>query len=252
MTDLSGRTALVTGGGSGLGARIADHLVRGGANVVVVGRRREPLEQTRLILGKAVRAEVCDVADSRSVADLSDRLSDLEVSILVNNAGIPGPVAPLTEVSAEQWDEVFAVNVRGTFLMCRAFLPAMINRRAGDIINLASVSGKRPLERRTPYCASKMAVIGLTSTLAFEVGSQGVRVNALSPGPVEGDRMHRNFTLEADRTGVSYDEARQAFVGRSALRRMVTEDEIGKAVVAMLGMAGLTGADVDLSAGMIA
>ena len=147
---------------------------------------------------------------------------------------------------------MFAVNVRGTFLMCRAFLPAMYRRGTGDVINLASVSGKRPLERRTPYTASKMAVLGLTSTLAFEAGRHGVRVNALSPGPVEGDRMHRNFTLEAERTGTTYDAARQEFVGRAALGRMVTPEEVGEAVVAMLGLAGMTGADVDLSAGMIA
>jgi NAD(P)-dependent dehydrogenase (short-subunit alcohol dehydrogenase family) len=147
---------------------------------------------------------------------------------------------------------VFATNVRGTYLMCHEFLPPMIENRAGDVINLASVSGKRPLIRRTPYCASKMAVIGLTATLAFEVGPYGVRVNTLSPGPVEGERMDRNFRLEAERTSATYDEARDAFVGRSALGRMITEDEVGEAVVAMLRLPGMSGADVDLSAGMVA
>jgi NAD(P)-dependent dehydrogenase (short-subunit alcohol dehydrogenase family) len=137
-------------------------------------------------------------------------------------------------------------------LICKAFLPAMVGRGAGDVINIASVSGKRPLARRTPYCASKMAVIGLTSTLAFEVGPAGVHVNTLSPGPVEGPRMDRNFRLEAERSGTSYDAARQAFVSRAALGRMVTEDEVGAAVVAMLAMPGLCGADIDLSAGMVA
>lgn len=143
----------------------------------------------------AARAETCDVADPDSVADLADRLADEEVSIVVNNAGIAGPVAPLVEVSPQEWDEVFAVNVRGTYLVCRAFLPPMLERGDGDVVNVASVSGKRPLARRTPYCASKTAVLGLTSTLAFEAGPAGVRVNALSPGPVEGDRMERNFAL---------------------------------------------------------
>lgn len=252
MTDLSGRTALVTGGGSGLGAAIAAHLTEAGARVVVTGRRADVLERTRAALGTDVRAEVCDVADPAQVADLAGRLADEDVSIVVNNAGVAGPVAPLTEIDAGAWDDVFAVNVRGTFLVCQAFLPAMLSRGDGDIVNLASVSGKRPLERRTPYCASKMAVLGLTSTLAFEVGGQGVRVNALSPGPVEGERMHRNFTLEAERTGRSYDEARAAFVGRAALGRMVTEEEVGRALLAILAMRGMTGADVDLSGGMVA
>jgi NAD(P)-dependent dehydrogenase (short-subunit alcohol dehydrogenase family) len=252
MTPLDGRTAVVTGGGSGLGAAIAGALVEAGADVVLVGRRRDVLDTTAEKIGPAARTAVCDVSDPASVAELADSLARDEVSILVNNAGIAGPVAPLVEVSVEDWDEVFAVNVRGIFLMCRAFLPGMVARGSGDVVNLASVSGKRPLERRTPYCASKMAVLGLTSTLAFEVGGSGVRVNALSPGPVEGERMARNFRLEAARTGTSYDEAERAFVNRSALGRMVTEEEVARATVAILGLTGLSGADVDLSAGMIA
>jgi len=128
----------------------------------------------------------------------------------------------------------------------------MIERRDGDIVNLASVSDKGPLARRTPYCASKMAVIGMTNTLALEVGPYGIRVNSLSPGPVEGERMSRNFRLEAERRSTTVDEARAAFVNRSALGRMVTEDEVGQAVLAMLAMPGMSGADVDLSAEMVA
>ncbi|MET1006212.1 MAG: SDR family oxidoreductase, partial [Propionibacteriaceae bacterium] len=229
---LTGRTALVTGGGNGLGAAIARALHAQGAAVVVVGRRPEPLAALCTELGEGASWHACDVADPTSVAGLRDSLVGTDISILVNNAGIAGPVAPLVDISVEEWDEVFDVNVRGVFLLCRAFLPAMVARGSGDVINLASVSGKRPLVRRTPYTASKMAVIGLTSTLAFEVGPSGVNVNSLSPGPVAGPRMERNFTLEAQRTGTSYAEAEQAFVSRAALGRMVTEAEVGSAVVA--------------------
>lgn len=247
----TGRTALVTGAGNGLGRSIAIALGREGARIILTGRHRDTLEAVVAELDDA-RAAVSDVADPASVAALAAELADEEVSILVNNAGVAGPVAPLVDVEPADWDEVFAVNVRGTYLMCRAFLPAMIARGAGDIVNVASVSGKRPLARRTPYTASKMAVIGLTATLAAEVGPLGVTVNSLSPGPVEGERMDRNFAREAERTGVSVAEARQAFVSRSVLNRMVTEEEVGAAVVAMLQMPGLHGADIDLSAGMIA
>lgn len=252
MTSLRGRTALVTGGGSGLGAAIATALHDAGAEVIVVGRNEARLEQVVDRLGDRARALTCDVADAASVDALRDALSGTEISILVNNAGIPGPVAALTDIDPGEWDEVFDVNVRGTFLLCRAFLPGMVERGEGDVINVASVSGKRPLAHRTPYCASKMAVIGLTSTLAFEVGPSGVRVNTLSPGPVAGPRMERNFRLEAERSGASIADAEQAFVSRAALGRMVTETEVGAAVVAMLGMPGMCGADVDLSAGMVA
>lgn len=247
---LRGRTALVTGGGSGLGRAIALALDSRGARVIVAGRTRENLERVASECADA-RAEVVDVSDADSVALLAADVGD-EVSILVNNAGVTGPVAPLTAITPAEWDDVFATNVRGVFLMSRAFLPPMITRGSGDIINIASVSGKRPLAGRTPYTASKMAVIGLTATLAQEVGPEGVMVNSLSPGPVEGARMNRNFAREAERTGTTVEEAREAFVSRSALHRMVTEDEVAAAVLAILQMPGLCGADIDLSAGMIA
>lgn len=189
---------------------------------------------------------------AESVALLAEQLQDECISILINNAGVAGPVAELIDIDPAEWDDVFATNVRGVFLMCRAFIPPMIARRSGDVINMASVSGKRPLARRTPYTASKMAVIGLTATLALEVGPSGVTVNSLSPGPVRGPRMHRNFRLEAERTGITAEQAEENFVSRSALHRMVLEDEVADAVVAMLHMPGLCAADIDLSAGMVA
>lgn len=249
---LAGRTALVSGGGSGLGAAITRALLADGAQVVITGRNEQVLKNTATRLGPDVVHRVCDVSRPGDVEALAADLAGKEISVLVNNAGIAGPVAPLTEISPQDWDEVFDVNVRGVFLMCRAFLPAMTARGAGDVVNIASVSGKRPLLRRTPYCASKMAVIGLTATLAGEVGPMGVTVNSLSPGPVAGPRMERNFRLEAERIGGSYAQAEEAFVSRSALGRMVTEDEVGAAVGAMLRMPGLCGADIDLSAGMVA
>jgi NAD(P)-dependent dehydrogenase (short-subunit alcohol dehydrogenase family) len=248
---LSGRRALVTGAGNGLGRAIAAAYAREGIHVVLAGRTREKLEETRALLPEgSARVAVCDVSDPDQVAALAAEVGD--VSILVNNAGIAGPVKPLTEIEPDEWDEVFAANVRSVYLVCRAFLPAMVKAGRGDVINVASVSGKRPLIRRTPYTASKMALIGLTRTLAFEVGPLGVSVNTLSPGPVRGPRMARNFRLEAAAAGTTEAAAERAFVSRSALDRLVEEDEVAAAAVAMLQMPGLCGADIDLSAGMVA
>jgi len=247
-----GRTALVTGAGNGLGRAIAIALAGAGARVILAGRDRTKLKTVAAEIEAPTLVATVDTSDEESVRDLAAALGDEEVSILVNNAGIAGPVAPLTDIDVAEWDEVFAVNVRGVFLMCRAFVPDMAARGSGDIVNLASVSGKRPLARRTPYTASKMAVIGLTTTLAHEVGPLGVSVNTLSPGPVSGPRMERNFAHEAARTGTTAVEAEAALVARSALGRMVTESEVAAAVLAMLAMPGLTGADIDLSAGMVA
>ena len=254
--DLTGRTALVTGAGNGLGRAIARQLAVAGVRVIATGRHREPLQETADLIradgGAPARVAQVDVAQVESVDALRRELDDETISILVNNAGVPGPVASLIDIDPADWNAVFDVNVTGVFLMCRAFLPAMIERGTGDVINLASVSGKRPLARRTPYTASKMAVIGLTTTLAAEVGPLGITVNSLSPGPVRGPRMERNFAMEAERTGRTPDEARAEFAGRALLGRLVEEDEVGYAVVAMLRMPGLHAADIDLSAGMVA
>lgn len=253
--NLVGRTALVTGAGNGLGRNISRHLAGAGVRVIMTGRGRAPLEETAGLVAEAGtpgRVATADQSDPASVAELAEEVADEQISILVNNAGIPGPVASLWDIEPGEWDEVFQVNVKGIYLICRAFLPAMIAHRRGDVINLASVSGKRPLARRTPYCASKMAVLGLTTTLAAEVGEFGISVNSLSPGPVNGPRMDRNFTLEAARTGMNEQQARDALTARALLGRMVEEDEVGQAVVAMLRMPGLHAADIDLSAGMVA
>jgi NAD(P)-dependent dehydrogenase (short-subunit alcohol dehydrogenase family) len=248
---VAGRTALVTGAGNGLGRAIAATLGRAGARVVLVGRDAVKLAAVAAELADA-RVATADTSDPAAVSALFSELAAEEISILINNAGIAGPVAPLINVDPSEWDEVFAVNVRGVFLMCQAFLPSMLAAGTGDIINVASVSGKRPLANRTPYTASKMAVLGLTATLAHEVGPLGVTVNSLSPGPVRGPRMERNFRLEAAASGSSPADAERAFVSRAALGRMVEESEVADAVIAMLHMPGMAAADVDLSAGMVA
>ena len=254
MIQLGLPADVVTGGGSGLGAVMARRLVRegrpGGAGRAAVRRRRGRGRRAR---GPGPGGGAATSLPRHDVAALGRRLADDDVSILVNNAGIGGPVAELPDITAEEWDEVFAINVRGTFLMCRALLPAMYERGAGDVVNVASVSGKRPLARRTPYCASKMAVIGLTSTLAHEAGPHGVRVNTLSPGPVESERMERNFRLEAERTGSIGRRGRTRVRGAGRTRshgharggRRTRSSRCSR-------MPGLTGSDVDLSGGMIA
>jgi NAD(P)-dependent dehydrogenase (short-subunit alcohol dehydrogenase family) len=253
---VAGRTALVSGAGNGLGRVISLTLARHGAAVVLVGRTPEKLAavaaEIEAVGDVASRVVICDTSDPDAVIRLADDLRDEEISILVNNAGVGGPVASLFEIEPKEWDDVFAINVRGVYLMCRALIPPMVARGSGDVINVASVSGKRPLPGRTPYAASKMAVIGLTTSLAYEVGPLGVMVNSLSPGPVHGARMAGNFAKAAERRGISADQAEQEFVSRSALHRMISEEEVADAVVAMLHMPGLCAADIDLSAGMVA
>jgi NAD(P)-dependent dehydrogenase (short-subunit alcohol dehydrogenase family) len=254
VTNLQGRTAVVTGAGNGIGRAITLELARHGVSVIAVGRTASRLQET-VTAARALEAtalhEVCDVTQPDQVDQLAARLPS-EVSILINNAGIAGPVKALHDITPEEWDEVFAANTKSIYLMTRAVLPAMIERRKGDILNIASVTGKRPLVGRTPYAASKLAVIGLTRTLAHEVADHGITVNSLSPGPVQGQRMSRNFQREAARTGQDPAAIERQFTARAAQQRMVTETEVAQAAIGILSLSGLCGADLDLSSGMIA
>ncbi len=225
--------------------------------MAICGRSSAPLRSTLEELQHRnvdALAVTCDVSIPEAVERLRREVEawKTSISILVNNAGIPGPTVDLVDLDPDDWDAVMATNVRGVYLCCRAFLPSMIERHDGDIVNIASVSGKRPLPRRTPYCASKMAVIGLTSTLAMEVGPSGVRVNTVSPGPLRGDRMIGVFERDARAAGITVEEAERRFVSRGALGRLLEEEEIADGVLAVLSMRGLTGADLDLSGGMVA
>lgn len=252
--DLAGRRAVVTGGGSGLGREVALALGRCGAELLLVGRTARDLDAvtTELrLLGADAEYAIVDVGSAEAVERLAELQTTRPISILVNNAGIGGPVRNLIDIEPHEWDEVFNVNVRGTYLMSRALLPGMIAQGGGDIINISSVLAKRPSAGRTPYAASKLAIVALTATLAFEVGPAGVRVNCLSPGPVESDRMRRVFRGESERSGISVEQAEANFVSRAAGNRMLDPMEVGDAVIAILGMTGMTGADIDLSVGMI-
>lgn len=254
-SDLRGRVAVITGAGNGLGRAIAIALADAGVTAVLMGRdasKLEAVEAEIAALGGSALSIRCDTGDEASVADAAAQLADREVSILVNNAGVAGPVAQLIDIDIADWDDTFAVNVRGVFLMCRAFLPGMLDRGVGDIVNVSSVAAKRPLPGRTPYGASKAALLGLTTTLSSEVAARGVKVNSLSPGPIAGPRMTRNFTLEAERRGITVQQAEEEYVSKAASKRMVTESEVADAALAIIRLGGLNGADIDLTAGMFA
>ena len=198
----------------------------------VAGRTASTLEDTSAALraaGHDARVVLVDVSDPESVAALARRrrrrgdLDPRQQRRRRRSGGAPG-----RRRARRVGRRVRHQRARDVPDVPRAVLPPMIERGTGDIINVASVSGKRPLPRRTPYCASKMAVIGLTTTLAAEVGPLGITVNSLSPGPVAGPRMDRNFRLEAERLGISVEEATEAFVSRALLHRMVTEARGGR------------------------
>jgi NAD(P)-dependent dehydrogenase (short-subunit alcohol dehydrogenase family) len=251
------RVAVVTGGGRGLGRAFAFRLAESGASVCIAGRDQEVLDGTAAELtsnGFEALALQADVSNPDDVEALKDRVeSDLgRVSILVNNAGIAGPTAPIGEIDPGDWEQTVASNLRSAYLCSRAFVPAMVEDGHGDVVFVGSVAASRPLARRTPYCASKAALGGLTRSLALEVGRSGVRVNCLSPGPVEGARMDEVFEREAEATGTSVEQAREAYISKSAAHRLVTTEEVTDGLISILSSTGINGVEIDLSGGMFA
>ena len=183
---LKEKVAVITGGGKGLGRVIALACAREGADVVLASRSLEALEGTRAeveSLGRQALVVPTDIRHEDSVRNLAEQVLAHygRIDILVNNTGITGPTAPLWEITPAEWEETFAVNVTGAYLCCRAFLPAMIERRSGCILFISSMTGKRPLFGRSPYAAGKLALVGLARTLAWETGLYGIRVNVISP-----------------------------------------------------------------------
>jgi NAD(P)-dependent dehydrogenase (short-subunit alcohol dehydrogenase family) len=254
--SLDGRVAIVTGGGRGLGRAIALRLAREGASVVIAGpdpRETDVVADEVAATGRIGLALAVDVTRENEIREMAAR-ADHEfghVDILVNNAGIMGPTAPVGQVALADWDEVLAVNLTGAFLCARAVLPGMIARRSGKIVNIASMAGKTAYALRSPYAVSKWGLIGLTLTLAREVGEHQIQVNAVCPGPVEGDRMRRVIAERASQSGQDPALVEGDYLRRAALGRMVRANDVA-AAVAFLASAeadNITGEALDVSAG---
>lgn len=257
MKRLAGRTVVVTGAGRGIGRAISLRCAAEGAAVALAGRSTGELEEVAARVrgtgGQAVVAST-DVTDAASTTEMVKRV-EAELGppdVLVANSGVAGPTAPLWEVSPEDWDATYAVNVRGVFLCCRAVLPGMVRRGAGSIAVVGSMSGKRPLANRTPYTSSKTALIGLVRTLALETGPYGVRVNLVSPGPVTGPRLDAVLEGQSRRIGRPADELRADLAGESPLRRFTEPEDVADAIVFLSSeqARNITGEDLNVSAGL--
>jgi len=242
LADFVGRRALVTGAGSGIGLSITRKLLLRGAEVIAVDLRTEDVPDA------AIRVSL-DVSDEEQVERVLGSLGEHgPIDTLFNNAGI-GSTKSVIDCEAEEWDRVFGVNVRGTYLMCKHLLPSMLANRYGVIVNTASAAGLIGLRDRAAYCASKGAVIALTKQIAVQWAADGIRCNSICPGTVDSPWVARLLDEAEDPVA-----RRDQLVGRQPMGRLGTPDEIAEAAIYLASDAAafITGTDLVIDGGITA
>jgi NAD(P)-dependent dehydrogenase (short-subunit alcohol dehydrogenase family) len=254
---LQDKVALITGGGKGIGRATALLFAKEGAKVVVNGTDQEAIEAVTKEIndgGGQAFAHQADIADEELVKQMVDiSLKEFgKIDILINNSGIAGPTAPLVNVNRDDWDRTLAVNLTGAMLCAKYALPGMIERQSGAIINITSVAGLGGYALRSPYCASKWAMIGLTKTIALEVGQFGITSNAIAPGPVRGPRIEGVIRNRAQEMGRSFEEVEREYTGMTTLKRMVENEDIAAMALFLASDEGrnITGEVINISSGM--
>ncbi|RPK38725.1 SDR family oxidoreductase [Streptomyces sp. NBC_01260] len=248
MTDLTNEVVLVTGAARGIGAAVATMAAAAGARVGVLDIDGEGARETARRIGPAAGWAACDITCEDQVRDAVATLrEDLGAPTgLVNNAG-RNSYADVVSMTTQQWDEVFGVDLKGAWLMARAVLPDMTARGRGSIVNIASMHATMTCPGMFPYASAKAGLVGLTRSMALEVGPQGVRVNAVSPGYIETDLLAEYFDQEQP-------HVRQEAVAKHILGRLGTPDQVASVVTFLLSDAAgfVTGADWAVDGGVSA
>jgi NAD(P)-dependent dehydrogenase (short-subunit alcohol dehydrogenase family) len=224
--SLHNQRVLVTAGAGGIGYVMAETFVKAGARVHLCDVVPGAIEETTKALG--VTATLCDVSDLKQVdqlfADVRKHLGGLDV--LVNNAGIAGPTGKVEDITVEDWRRCIDIDLNGMFYCTRLGMPMLKAAGGGTIINLSSAAGRLGFPYRTPYAAAKWAVVGFTKSLSMEVGTDNIRVNAIQPGVVEGDRIDRVIDAKAKALGISFEEQRAISLERVSMKSMVSPQDI--------------------------
>ncbi|MFC0403286.1 SDR family oxidoreductase [Paraburkholderia rhizosphaerae] len=249
LTPRAGLRVLVTGGASGIGLAIAQAFVETGARVHVCDASQQTIDALQRSQQQAsesgsstITATLADVADHGAVervfSDVTHQLGGLDV--LVNNAGIAGPTGGVDEIDVAEWEQTIDINLNAQFYFARRAVPLLRDARdGGSIVALSSVAGRLGYAYRTPYSATKWAIVGLTKSLAIELGPTGIRVNTIQPGIVKGPRIERVISARAQQLGLSYEEMERRYLDKISLRRMTTPEEVAATALFLCSPAGM-------------
>src|SRR3954465_8550287 len=235
-TSAKGLRVLVTAGAAGIGRAIAQTFLEHGARVQVCDVDDQALSSLPKEIFR-VKADVANLADVERLFDeVKKNLGGLDV--LVNNAGIAGPTAKVEDIRPEDWDRCIAVDLNGMFYCTRKAMAMVKAAGGGSIVNLSSAAGRHGFPQRSPYSAAKWGVVGFTKSLAVEAGPDKVRVNAILPGIVEGERIERVIAAKAKATGVSYAEFERKFLETTSLHSTVSAQDIANMALFLCTPAG--------------
>jgi NAD(P)-dependent dehydrogenase (short-subunit alcohol dehydrogenase family) len=223
----NGRRVVVTAAASGIGFAIAKTFAANGDRVHICDINEHALNEVTKGT-PAITAMICDISDRSSIEAFVKGAADTlgGIDVLVNNAGISGPTAPVEEMDPDQWQAVLAVNLTGTFNVTRLAIPFLKKSETGVIIIMSSLGGRFGYPNRSPYAATKRGLIALTETLAIELGDAGIRVNAIAPGAVDGDRIRRVLQGRAEASGRSLDDVTADALSIQAIKRFVDPNDI--------------------------
>lgn len=229
---IQGLRVAISGAASGIGLGMTRRFLEEGARVCICDSSEAAIEKMD-VRNPNLFATVCDVSDRSSVErwvrEIANKLGGLDC--LVNNAGIAGPTGLVQEIAPEDWDRTFSINITGQFNVTRLALALFESSTNASILNMSSSAGRLGFAQRSPYAASKWAVIGFTKSLAKELGPKGIRVNAMLPGLVDGERIFRVFADKAAARGISPEEQRDAALSHVSMRKLVPIDELADMAV---------------------
>jgi NAD(P)-dependent dehydrogenase (short-subunit alcohol dehydrogenase family) len=239
--EIRGLRVMISAGANGIGLEIARAFIREGARVHVCDVDTGAIDRMRKS-DPDVTASLCDVADRRQVARFFEegiaKLGGLDC--LVNNAGIAGPTGKVEEIDPAEWDRCIAIDLTGQFNCVRLAVPHLRKSKNASIMNVSSLAGRLGFALRTPYASAKWGVIGLTKSLSIELGDDGIRVNALLPGVVSGERQKRVLTAKAQAKGISYEEMEKLALSFTSLKEYVTPQQLADYVVFAASTKGRT------------
>jgi len=256
MRRFENQNVIVTGSSEGVGRTIAEAFAKEGARLVLVNRR-PATETEKLVAAAGGKADsiVCDIAKEADVIAMGKMAAELlggRIDILINNAGFNGKAGLVKDVRLEDWEYTLRVNLTGTMMVCRAIVPHMIARKAGKILNMASNVGRRGLPFRSDYVCSKWALLGFTQTLALELVEHNIRVNAVCPGPIEGDRIEQLVRMHAEAEGKSFDAMHEAWEN-VPMKRFARPEEVASVIQFLCSdeSSAMTGQALNVTCGLI-